>query len=157
MTSGDLGKIEKRGIDLRPSQKLAIGNVSLEHGAAHDKTLADNPEGRRSKDSDTCQVQPPSIEDHDTTHNGEGPESEQAHIERLGRERPVKFKSLGAELAFCYSVIASQFMAVSLAYKSWPFVKCSHAAGILCIWIQPHPSHIDDKARYPTSLSSMAV
>ena len=40
-------------------------------------------------------------------------ESEHARIERLGRERPAKFKSFGAELAFCYSIIASQFMAVS--------------------------------------------
>lgn len=44
----------------------------------------------------------------------EAPESEQARIERLGRERPAKFKSFGAELAFCYSVIASQFMSVCL-------------------------------------------
>ena len=44
----------------------------------------------------------------------EAPESEQARIERLGRERPLKFSSFGAELAFCYSIIASQFMAVSL-------------------------------------------
>ena len=41
-------------------------------------------------------------------------ESDQARIERLGRERPAKFKSLGAELAFCYSIIASQFMAVCI-------------------------------------------
>lgn len=46
-------------------------------------------------------------------------ESEQARIERLGRERPAKFKSLGAELAFCYSIIASQFMAVC--------VNCLHS------------------------------
>ncbi|KAL6721527.1 hypothetical protein ACLMJK_000631 [Lecanora helva] len=38
-------------------------------------------------------------------------ESEQARVERLGRERPAKFKSLGAELAFCYSIIASQMLA----------------------------------------------
>lgn len=40
-------------------------------------------------------------------------EAERQHIERLGRERPPKLKSFGAELLFCYSVIASQFMAVS--------------------------------------------
>ena len=34
-------------------------------------------------------------------------------IERLGRERPAKLKSSGAEILFCYSIIASQFMAVS--------------------------------------------
>ena len=42
----------------------------------------------------------------------EAPESDRARIERLGRERPAKFKSLAAELTFCYSVIASQFMTV---------------------------------------------
>lgn len=39
-------------------------------------------------------------------------ESEEARIERLGRERPAKFKSFGAEFAFCYAVLASQFMCV---------------------------------------------
>ena len=38
--------------------------------------------------------------------------SDQAHFDRLGRQRPAQFKSFGAELAFCYSVIASQFMTV---------------------------------------------
>ena len=42
----------------------------------------------------------------------EAPESDRARIERLGRERPAKFQSFGAELGFCYSVIASQFMSV---------------------------------------------
>lgn len=43
----------------------------------------------------------------------ESEEAERQRIERLGRERPPKLKSFGAELFFCYSVIASQFMAVS--------------------------------------------
>ena len=42
----------------------------------------------------------------------EAQESDRAHFDRLGRERPAKFKSFGSELAFCYSVIASQFMTV---------------------------------------------
>ena len=42
----------------------------------------------------------------------EAQESDRARFDRLGRERPAKFKSFGAELAFCYSVIASQFMTV---------------------------------------------
>ena len=51
----------------------------------------------------------------DIVENGdaEDPESERARIERMGRERPPQFKSFIAELAFCYSVIASQFMSVS--------------------------------------------
>ncbi len=48
-------------------------------------------------------------------HQGEksAEETEQQRLQRLGRERPAKFKSLTAEVFFCYSVIASQFMAVS--------------------------------------------
>ena len=38
-------------------------------------------------------------------------EPENARLERLGRERPLRFKSFGAELAFCYSILASEFMA----------------------------------------------
>ena len=55
---------------------------------------------------------PPKGEDFVAPEDGEEMETEQARIERLGRERPAKFKSVGAELAFCYSIIASQFMAV---------------------------------------------
>lgn len=43
--------------------------------------------------------------------SGEETETEHARLERLGRERPARFKSFGAELAFCYSIIASEFMA----------------------------------------------
>ena len=43
----------------------------------------------------------------------ESEEAEQQRIERLGRERPAKLTSFGAEILFCYSVIASQFIAVS--------------------------------------------
>ena len=42
----------------------------------------------------------------------EAQESDRARFDRLGRERPAQFRSFGAELAFCYSVIASQFMTV---------------------------------------------
>jgi len=45
-------------------------------------------------------------------HNGVE-ESEGDRIERLGRERPQIFKSLWAEIGFCYSILASQIMAVS--------------------------------------------
>lgn len=41
--------------------------------------------------------------------------TERQRIERLGRERPAKLTSLAAEVFFCYSIIASQFMAVSRA------------------------------------------
>lgn len=47
--------------------------------------------------------------------DGEAPELDRARIEHMGRERPTKFKSLGRELTFCYSIIASQFMSVRAA------------------------------------------
>ena len=49
--------------------------------------------------------------------------SDRARIERLGRERPEKFKSFGAELAFCYSVIASQFMSVRFVVASLVYLS----------------------------------
>ena len=48
----------------------------------------------------------------------ESRESDRARIERLGREKPEVFKSLWAEVGFCYSILASQFMAVSDSYIS---------------------------------------
>jgi hypothetical protein len=39
-------------------------------------------------------------------------EDEKARIERLGRERPPKFKSLTAEISFCYSLLASMITVV---------------------------------------------
>ena len=40
-------------------------------------------------------------------------------IERLGRERPTQFRSIWAEVAFCYSIVASMIMAVS-GFRSMP-------------------------------------
>lgn len=34
-------------------------------------------------------------------------------LEKLGRQRPECFKSLGSELAFCFSIVMSQILAVS--------------------------------------------
>lgn len=58
-------------------------------------------------------LRPANLTNQDNTHGEDVLGSEGARIERLGRERPAKFKSVGGELAFCYSIIASQFMAVS--------------------------------------------
>ena len=43
-----------------------------------------------------------------------GPEGEsmQARIERLGRERPAKFRTVWTEIGFCFSLLASMVMAV---------------------------------------------
>lgn len=67
-------------------------------------------------------IQSPTLESKEARTPGdeEAQESEHARIDRLGREKPAKFKSFARELAFCYSIIASQFMAVSnpLSYSS---------------------------------------
>lgn len=39
-------------------------------------------------------------------------ESAEARYERLGRERPAKFKSAWAEVGFCFSVVMSQILTV---------------------------------------------
>lgn len=41
----------------------------------------------------------------------EGEESMQARIERLGRQRPAKFKTIWTEIGFCFSLLASMVMA----------------------------------------------
>ena len=74
--------------------------VSQEH-TGNDFTSQQHNNGKE-------QPQPEKVHDHPMTES-----DDRAWIERLGRRRPAKFKSFGAELAFCYSVIASQFMSVS--------------------------------------------
>ena len=39
-------------------------------------------------------------------------EGMQARIERLGRERPAKFRTVWTEIGFCFSLLASMVMAV---------------------------------------------
>jgi hypothetical protein len=54
-------------------------------------------------------------------------EPENDTLERLGRERPPQFKSAWAEVLFVYSILASQFMAVSYenAASSNTSISCS--------------------------------
>jgi len=87
----------------------------------------------------------PQSQDEDRTRD-EG--SERARIERLGRERPPKFTSLWAEIGFCYSILASQFMAVgccAVACTPRMFqevgLMCSDKTGILRLWFQCDLAH----------------
>lgn len=107
----------KRG----PQDKIekSIENVSREQSNRQDKGLPEKELGKLEDNDasrESVQMPPPDLPDKNENLPVPGEEevieSEQARIERLGRERPAKFKSLGAELAFCYSIIASQFMAV---------------------------------------------
>lgn len=97
-------------------------DISLEQAKRQDRDLHEKELGKLEDDNDPSrepvQVPQPDLPDKNESLAVPGGEevieSEQARIERLGRERPAKFKSLGAELAFCYSIIASQFMAVCI-------------------------------------------
>ena len=63
---------------------------------------------QRNKESAPCDTEPKTSDNVEP----ENEEAERQRIERLGRERPAKLKSFTAEIFFCYSVIASQFIAV---------------------------------------------
>lgn len=97
-------------------------NLPLEQASRQDRDLREKALGKLEDDRGPSEkpVQVPQLDLPSKNENLAIPgteeviESEQARIERLGRERPAKFKSLGAELAFCYSIIASQFMAVCI-------------------------------------------
>ena len=51
----------------------------------------------------------------ETVGEDDASETSSARIERLGRQRPAQFKTLWSEIAFAYSVLASQMMAVCLS------------------------------------------
>lgn len=50
-----------------------------------------------------------------------GGESADARIERLGRERPEKFKSMWAEVGFCFSIVMSQVLTVRISFPHRDF------------------------------------
>lgn len=112
MVSAEVGGADRRDVSTQDQiQNLPNGSIHLrqEAGICVPEDLGDGdpkhlcaPGVNPSNKEEVAKPQ----------HEEENLETEQAHIERLGRERPAKFKSFGAELAFCYSIIASQFMAV---------------------------------------------
>lgn len=59
-------------------------------------------------------------------------ELDRARIERLGRERPSKFKTLWAEIAFILSILASQVMAVSVLESSSVFIDREMLTAPIC-------------------------
>ena len=127
-TSEEHGHVESIqppvAVEHGPQDKIEknIENVSLERANRQDKDVHEKEFGKLGHDNDasqeSVQVPPPDLPNKNESLAVPGGEevleSEQARIERLGRERPAKFKSLGAELAFCYSIIVSQFMAVCI-------------------------------------------
>lgn len=56
--------------------------------------------------------------EHDTA-GSEGEERLQIRTDRLGRQRPAKFNTIWTEIGFCFSLLASMIMAVSIISFSW--------------------------------------
>ena len=90
-------------VDSQPVAFTQIAGSSVKSSHAH-RTSNEVAEGEHLREDQSQQ--------HDNR------ESDRARVERMGREKPEMFKSLWAEVGFCYSILASQFMAVSDSYIS---------------------------------------
>lgn len=102
------------GIEQEKNINEPTARTSADH-LAHDINAGEKAEKRESGIQPAkAQQSVPQSKSAEIENGGdrEAPELDRARIERLGRERPTKFKSFGAELTFCYSVIASEFMIV---------------------------------------------
>lgn len=69
-------------------------------------------------------------------------ESSAARIERLGRERPLQFKTTWAEVGFIFSIAMSQVLTVRVPRAV--HARCYRAnmhQGVFCLWIYRHPSN----------------
>ena len=67
---------------------------------------------------------------------GEGEESMQARVERLGRQRPAKFKTIWAEIGFCFSLLTSMVTAVRIipCPNLCQYSPLTNWVGIFCQW-----------------------
>lgn len=74
-------------------------------------------------------------------------------LERLGRERPATFPNKWIELCFCFSLLASELLAVCPPSSSQALLT---VVGILHQRLQqPAPSH-HNRPRHPPRLADMA-
>ncbi len=125
------------GFDIHEQGKYLNGPVLAQEGLEESALQGEKP---NRQGDEAVKYAEPSLQTKTQIKGEVGPgkawgseESEEAHIERLGRDRPEKFKSFGAELAFCYAVLASQFMCV--CYKSAFFTRMASLTwnrNILC-------------------------
>ena len=84
-------------------------------------------------------------------------ETEKARLDRLGRERPSQFNSALAEYLFCYSILASQFMAASIpSSQELRSLGLMILIGILRIRLQRHSANAHRKTRHSDRSSCLA-
>lgn len=77
-------------------------------------------------------------------------------LEKLGRERPSHFSGRWPELAFCFSIVMSQILAVRSLPPRNVATRLTSSPGILHHRIQPSTSNSGDRVGYPRSLHDMA-
>lgn len=65
-------------------------------------------------------------------------ETEEARLQRLGRERPAVFKSRLAEIGFVFSIAMCQVLTVCLRSLMELLWRCSQFAGVLRFWLHRH-------------------
>lgn len=74
-------------------------------------------------------------------------------LERLGRERPATFPNKWIELCFCFSLLASELLAVCPPPGSQTLLT---AVGILHQRLQQPPPAYHNRPRHPPRLADMA-
>lgn len=82
----------------------------------------------------------------------------QARIERLGRQRPAQFKTIWAEIGFCFSLLASMVMAVSSipCPNLCRYSPLTNWVGIFCQRFQRDSTDSGNRSRHPCPVTDMA-
>ena len=99
------------------TRTMSIGSLQLSRHGSRPQPVAEgdssNLPGLQSEAASDISRDAPVTADSDKQQDSAESESIDARIERLGRDRPEKFKSIWAELGFCFSICMSQILAVS--------------------------------------------
>lgn len=85
-----------------------------------------------------------------------GIQKNEPDLEKLGRDRPSHFSSQWSELAFCFSIVMSQILAVRHLHAQNITASLTPLTGILHHRIEPPPTDPHQRARYPRSFHNMA-
>ncbi|KAI9699130.1 MAG: hypothetical protein M1836_003319 [Candelina mexicana] len=97
------------------TRTMSIGSLHLSPHTSRTRPVAESVSskmpGQRSEITPDSVRSAPVPTDMAKQHQFAESETTDARIERLGRERPAKFKSIWAELGFCFSICMSQILA----------------------------------------------
>jgi len=139
--------------DAHGEDVISSSNVEAEKATPHQQPFT----VKHEKEERTSPSPGSPVETGKASGDEEAPESEAAHLERLGRERPTKFQSTWAEVAFCYSIIASQFMAASLSLSPARLApNLTSKTGILRLRLQRPAADSNRQTRHPAGVRGLA-